>query len=281
MGFAFVVGMHVPLIFARDVAPWIERFARVGFAAKALLYMTVGALAALAALGQGGSAATDQHRAMQWILRAPTGRVLLGVVAIGLVGYAVWRIVEGISDPEGHGRSAKGIALRVRSVVTGLIHGALAISAGRLVLGQRSDGSGSREAQHWTARALATPGGTVLVMLIAGAFVAYGAYQLYCAYDAKLSKKLSFGSLSSPTRTVVIGISRVGIAARGIVFGMIGVLLFRAANDGNPRQAGGVARSLAELFQWGTGPFVGIAVGLVAYGAYQLLNARYLRIDVD
>jgi len=275
--------MHLSSVSAavhNEAAPWIERLARVGFAAKALLYMTVGALAVLAALGQGGNAATDQRGAMHSILRAPTGRVLLGIVAIGLMGYAVWRVIEGITDPERRGRSAKGIALRVLSVITGLAHGALAISAAKLVLGQRIDGGGAREAQHWTARALATPGGNLLVIAVAGAVIGYGAYQLYCAYNAKFSKKLSLASLSSTTRSMVIGISSVGIAARGIVFGMIGVLLFRAANNGNPKQAGGFARSLAELFEWGRGPFVAIAVGLIAYGGYQLLNARYRRIHV-
>lgn len=274
--------MHLPSLsdaVPNGAAPWIERFARVGFAAKALLYVTVGALAALAALGQGGNAATDQRGAMRSILQAPTGRVLLGIVAIGLVGYAVWRILDGVSDPEGRGRTAKGLAMRARSIITGVIHGGLAISAGKLVLGQR-DGDRGRDAQSWTGHALATPGGKLVVMLVAGAFISYGVYQLYCAYSAKLSKQLRLDSLSSTTRRMVVAISRAGIASRGIVFGMIGVLFFRAANDGNPKQAGGVARSLAELFQFGTGPFVAIAVGLVAYGGYQLLNARYRRIDV-
>jgi len=264
-----------------EAAPWIERMARVGFVAKALLYMTMGSLAALAALGEGGKAATDQRGALLSILRAPMGTVLIVVVALGLAGYAMWRVIEGITDPERHGRSAKGIALRVRSVVTGLIHGGLAISAGKLVVGLRADGGGSREAQHWTAKALAETGGQLVVMFVAGAFIGYGIYQLYCAAVSKLDKKLALGSLGSTARRVVIGISRIGIASRGIVLGMVGVLLFRAAYDGNPKKAGGVARSLGELFELGTGPFVGIAVGLVAYGGYQLLNARYRRIHVD
>ncbi len=263
-----------------EVAPWIERLARVGFVAKALLYMTVGFLAASAALGLGGKAATDTHGAMWTILQKPLGRGLLALIAIGLIGYAAWRIIEAIADPERHGRSAKGIAHRVRSFATGAIHLGLAFSAAKLALYQYDDHNSSREAQEWTARALSKPGGKILVAIAAAAFVGYGLYQLYKAFKSKLNKRLSLGSLGTTTRRIVIGVSRFGIAARGIVFGMIGVMLARAAFNGNAKEAGGVSKSLGELFGFGTQPFVAIAVGLAAYGVYQLINARYRRISV-
>lgn len=263
-----------------EVAPWIERLARMGFVAKAVLYMTIGALAAGAALGFGGRQ-TDQHGAMLTLLRGPVGRVLLVVIAIGLAGYALWRVIEGLSDAEHRGRSAKGIVMRLRSIVTGVIHGALAVSAAKLAAGEPYDRGGGREAEEWTARALSAPGGKILIMLVAGAFAAYGVYQLYNAYKAKLSKQLSLDSTRDTTRRALIAISRFGIAARGIVFGMIGVLFLRAATNGNPKEAGSVPKSLRELTDLGTGPFVAIAVGLIAYGVYQLINARYRRIRVD
>src|SRR5688572_2334866 len=127
---------------AHGVAPWIERLARVGFVAKALLYMTIGALAAGAALGWGGGRTTDSRGAMA-LLQAEVGRTLLVVIAIGLIGYAVWRIVEGFTDPQHHGRGAKGIVMRGRSVMIGLIHGALAFSAVKLAMGLDEGGRGA------------------------------------------------------------------------------------------------------------------------------------------
>lgn len=263
-----------------EAAPWIERLARVGFVAKALLYMTVGFLAASAALGMGGTAAPDQHGAMQSLLDKPFGRVLLGMIAFGLVGYAVWRIVEAVADPENHGHSAKGIAKRVRSFATGAIHAGLAFSAAKLALYQRDNHNSSREAQEWTARALEKPGGKLIVGLAAAAFLGYGLYQIFKAIKSKLNKRLALDSLSATTRRIVVGISRFGIAARGVVFGMIGVMLGRAALDNNAKEAGGVSKSMRELFGFGTTVFIVIAVGLAAYGVYQLINARYRRIDV-
>src|SRR5690348_327400 len=90
---------------------WIERFARVGYAAKAVLYATIGGLAARAAVGASGRS-TDTRGAMATVLQAPFGRVLLLVIALGLVGYAAWRILETVADPERRGRDLKGLALR-------------------------------------------------------------------------------------------------------------------------------------------------------------------------
>jgi hypothetical protein len=78
----------------------------------------------------------------------------------------------------------------------------------------------------------------------------------------------------------VIGLSRFGIAARGVVFGLVGVLLVRAALHENPQEAGGIRDSLQMLGEMGRWPLVAVAVGLVAYAVYELLNARYRRIRV-
>lgn len=265
---------------AHEVAPWITRLARLGFFAKAVLYATVGVLASAAALRLGGSPANGSRGAMATLVAAPLGRVLLWVIAIGLFGYAAWRVLEALVDPERHGRDAKGIALRVRSLITGCIHAALGVSAIKLALGDNSAAHDGRTTEHWAARALRTPGGEALLWAIAAGFVAYGAYQLWCAWRAKLDKRLALGRLAPATRRVVIHASRLGIAARGVVFGTVGVLLARAALHHDPRQARGTKQALSTLFELGRGPFIVVAVGLIAYGFYELLNARYRRIDV-
>src|SRR3954469_10785021 len=112
----------------RDVAPWVERLARIGYAAKALLYITIGVLAAAAALRQGGRA-TDTQGALGVVNRMTFGRLMLLVVAAGLLGYAVWRLVEAVVDPDRRGTGAKGLALRVGFAIRGLFHGALGIAA--------------------------------------------------------------------------------------------------------------------------------------------------------
>lgn len=266
---------------SHEVKPWIETFARVGFAAKGVLYMTVSALAAAAALGMGGKANPDSHVALEKVFEAPFGRVLVAVIAIGLVGYAAWRIIEGITNPRGK-RGAKGIAIRAGSIGRGVIHLGLAFAAGMLALYRDSSGGGGGgRAREWVGRAMEVPGGIYLLYLAAAGFLGYGLYQLYNAYRAKLSRQLQLGSMSNGARRAVVGISRFGIAARGVVFGTVAVLLYRAARDHNPKQAGGVGDSMRELLlNFGRWPYLAIALGLGAYGIYELINAKYRRIQV-
>lgn len=261
-----------------EVAPWVVRLARVGFVAKALLYVTVGLLAAQAAFGPGGGT-TDTHGALRLVHDLTFGRIILLVIAAGLLGYALWRVVEAIVDPERRGRAAKGVALRAGSAARGLFHGALGIAALRLASGDSSAATNDR-IREWTAVAFGLPGGALWVWLAAGAITAYGVYQLYRSYAPKLGRQLDLTPLSPGTYRWVVRVSRFGIAARGVVFCLIGFFLARAAARHDAGQAGGLRESLGMLASIGRWPFVIVALGLIAYGVYELVNARYRRIRV-
>jgi hypothetical protein len=262
--------------------PWLERLARFGFAAKGVMYLTAAALAVSYTLGNGGSVRdADARGALDRLLQAPLGRPLLALIALALAGHGLWRIIEPIKDVEHRGRDAKGLAKRIARVGSGLLHLALAGTAISLALYQRSDQGHDEGAQRWTARALELPAGRYVVFGIAAAFLGYGLYQIYNAITAKLDRQLD---LSRAARTIgrwVITVSRFGIAARGLVFAGIGVLISRAANTQDPAQAGGSGKSMSELAGLGFWPFLAIAVGLGAYGIYELLNARYRRVRIS
>jgi Domain of Unknown Function (DUF1206) len=261
---------------AREVAPWVEKAARIGYVAKALLYATIGILAAQAALGEGGRT-TDLGGALREVVRAPMGEALLLVIALGLAGYAIWRVLDAITDAEGKGGDAKGLARRLGSAARGLGHGALAVAAFGLATGSSHGGGDKREL---ASKAVDVAGGSWLLWLAAAAVLAYACSQLYRAYAAKLGSQLDVGAASVGVGRWVIGLSRAGIAARGVVFGLVGVLLVRAAQHQNPQEAGGIRDSLRMLGEMGRWPLAVVAFGLVAYAVYELLNARYRRIRV-
>jgi hypothetical protein len=260
-----------------EVAPWVERLARVGYAAKALLYITIGLLAAQAALGSGGQV-TDSEGALRMVNGGDLGRLVLWIVAAGLLGYALWRLVEALLDPERRGTGPKGLALRFSFAVRGLFHGALGLTALRLALGQ--PGGAGDHVRRWTEQAFELPLGELLVALAAGWITGYGVYQFYRAVTPKARRHLQLGELPTEFARWILGVSRFGIASRGVVFCLIGFFLARAVLSHDAGQAGGLRESLRTLADLGRWPFVIIAVGLVAYGVYEMLNARYRRIRV-
>ncbi|HYC32419.1 MAG TPA: DUF1206 domain-containing protein [Gemmatimonadales bacterium] len=261
-----------------EVAPWVERLARVGYVAKAVLYGTIGILAAQAAFGEGGGT-TDTRGALRALLAAPYGRGMLAVVAIGLLGYTAWLLVRAVTDAEHRGREPKGIAMRVGDVVRGLAHGALALAALRLARGE-GDGGGGDGAREWAGRVMEAPLGEVLLWIAAVGIGGYGLYQVYRAFAAKLSRRLSLGELPPGTAGWIIAVSRFGIGARGVVFCFIAWFVARAAAEHDPAKAGGVRESLRALAEMGHWPLAAVGLGFVAYGVYELVNARYRRIQV-
>lgn len=260
--------------------PWLERLARGGFVAKALIYFLMGLLPAAAALGAGGHT-TDSRGALSELLRAPFGRVLLAALAVGLLGHAVWRFICAFTDGDQRGTSSKGLRKRAGAIGKGILYTGLAGSAASLAIWATPKQANGAQQRHWIARALELPGGRYLVGAVGIGLVSFGAFQLVKAWRAKLSDRLQLHRCSATSRRLLVGVSRFGIAARGIVFGTIGALICRAALHRNPREGGGLADGMRKLLELGTWPFLGIAFGLVAYGVYQLVEARYRRVRVD
>lgn len=254
---------------------WVERLARFGYAAKGAVYGIVGLLAAQAAFGTGGKT-TDTQGALQAIVTQPFGKFLLSLVAIGLIGYVLWRFVQAIKDPENKGTDAKGLAQRLGYAVNGLIYTGLAFSAVGLVLGSGSGGN-SNSTEDWTAHLLSQPFGQWLVGTIGAFVIGLGFYQFYKAYTAKFCKELNLTQLSNTEQNWVVGIARFGLAARGIVFCISGFFLIQAARQSDASEARGLGEALQVLAQQPYGRWILglVALGLVAYGIYMVLQARY------
>ena len=262
---------------AKKASPWVKRLARTGYVAYGVVYVLVGALAVQAAFGGGGKT-TSQEGALRSILLAPLGRFLLGIVAFGLLGYAMWRLFQGIMDPENEGTDAKGIAKRLDHGLNGLFHAALALSAGQLVLGS---GGGGGSSDDWTARLLAQPFGRWLAVVVGVGIVGAGLYQFYKAYEAGFREELKLGEMSHREKAWATRSGRFGYAARGIVFGVVGVFLVQAALQTDPNKARGLGGTLETLARQPFGPYIlgAVALGLVAYGIFMFVVARYRRIE--
>ena len=252
-----------------ETAAWIERLARLGYAAKAMLYATIAVLAGRAALGLGGRT-TDTAGAMRSIAGAPFGRTLLTLTAVGLVGYAVWRMIAAIADTERRGWGIKGLTLRASFAIRALFHLVLAWSAVRVAMG--------KTALSRRNVSVAADYGDLILLAIGAGFAGYGLYQLYRSWTAKLSRQIDHQEMTREAGTWVYPVARFGIAARGAVFCLIGYLSLKAASTAVSDDGGGLRESLQVFARIGKVPLLVVAAGLLAYAFYEILNVRYREI---
>lgn len=260
--------------------PWVEKLARFGFAAKGVVYFVVGLLAAQAAFTTGGRT-TDTSGALTTIVNQPFGKFLLVLVTIGLVGYALWRVIQTIFDPEhaNEAPNAKQVVQRIGYGFSAIAYTGLAFTAINLIRGTGSNNSGDAT-QHWTARLMAQPFGQWLVGLGGLVVIAVGLSYLYQAYQAKFQRHFKHHQMSETERRWAKRLGQFGIAARGIVFGLIGIFLVIAAFRANASEARGFGGALDALAEQPFGPWLlgFVAFGLIAYSIYSLIEAHYRRI---
>lgn len=264
---------------------WMIMLARLGYAMKGMVYLIIGWLAVQLVIGAGGGT-TDQRGALQTIYEQPFGKFLLAVVAIGLLGFAIWCFIQAWFDTEGKGSDAKGIIGRLGYAVTGISYALLAFGAFQLVAGTGASSatkSTTTTTQDVTAQLLRHSWGVALVVILGIIVIGVACYLFSNAYTARFQRRLQLAGLSAQVRRGVIFLGRFGYSALGIVFGLIGLFLIVAALQHNPHQARGLDGALRTLVQQPFGPvLLGIvALGLVTYGVYSFVEARYRRIAVS
>jgi hypothetical protein len=259
--------------------PWVQRLARAGFFSRAAVYGLVGLLALAVALGRGGRA-TDSRGALAVLARAPLGGVLLGAVAVGLAGLALWFVVDGLADRDPSRRGLKGAAIRIGRICAGLAYGSLAFFAFRLLAGADAAPHGNAAARSGAARAFALPGGPVLVALVGLAVVAVGGKQIWRGVRQRFTRRLDLARMGPRLARWARGLGTVGFVAQGTVFGIVGVYLVRAGLAHDAREARGVDGALSAIARQPEGAtLLGVAaLGLLAYAAFAVVEGRYRRL---
>ena len=236
---------------------------RAGFAARGIMYATIGLLALRSGRAEDGAGALE-------LLQQGAGKTLLAAMAVGFLGYGFWRLSEAAIDTEGHGTDAKGLAVRTGGAISGVVHLGLSWIAATLVLGGEGGGDG---AHTGAAAALRIPGGWALLGVAAGALALVGAYQILRAAKGGFLRRLDRRVAS---QSWVLWMGRCGYGARGIVFLIMAWFLWKAASQTRASAAGGVGEALASLPE---GLRMGVAVGFLLFGLFSLVESRYRRIN--
>lgn len=256
-----------------------KALARLGYASRGVVYIIVGALAVLAAWGGGGQT-TDTKGALQSLMDEPFGAVLIGVLALGLVAFAVWRAVQAFADADRHGTDGKGLVIRGGMAVSAVTHLLLAIFAASLAFGWGSGDGGDGGTQSSIAKLMEQPFGQWLVGLVGLAVIGAGIAQIVKGVKAKFEKRLD---AEESAMRWMRPVCRFGLIARGVVFVIIGGFIGIAAWQSDPGEARGLAGALQTLQSQPYGQVLlgVVALGLIAFGLYCFVEAIYRRIGFN
>lgn len=256
----------------------IEKGARLGYLARAAVFMTIGYFAFRTAFASGNT--LSEEEAISRIVGTPFGGVMLVLLVVALPCFALWRFIQAIFDADGYGTGGKGIFVRIGRFVSGLAYTFLALYAASLLFGVSVGGGqgGSEIFDRWGAVLgpwFTLPAGVVMLG-VAGS-------QVKKAYDGSF---LRFLSLPPAHARWMIALCRFGLVARGLVFAAIAVLFFTGASRWTPDHTPGLEDALGEIGSWPYGWMLlsATGLGLVAFGCYALLLARYGHIrspDLD
>src|SRR5688500_12385834 len=253
-----------------------EWLARAGLAARGVIYGIVAVLALKLALGDGGTK-TDQQGALKTIAQQSFGEILLVVTAIGLFGYALWRLVRAAigHGAEGDRDDAKE---RIDGVASGIGYGILFATAISILAG--SGGGGGGGPQQASGGVLDWPAGQVLVIVAGVVLLGVAVDQGIKGFKKKFLEKSHTERMSRKVRKAFTAFGVFGHLARMVIFGLIGVFLIKAALEYDPDEAVGLDGALSKLADSAGGPIVlgAVAVGLLGFGLYSLMDARYRRV---
>ena len=253
----------------------VDALVRVGYAAKGIVYILVGALALRVAAGIGGGRLTDPGGALYVVLAKPFGTQLLLILSVGLLSYATWEIVSALLGWRRHARDGWGS--RALTIVRALVYAIIGYKGLRLAMGLRAGESGPeplvRAALHW-------PGGKWLVLAAGAGAVIYGIIEIRDAIKGRLEPDLDASTLRLRAGEWALHMARGGIIARAVVLVLLGITVVRAAMTERASAAGGIDASLVVLHSLPTGAVIlgAAAIGLLAYGVYQMFHARWAQL---
>lgn len=261
---------------AADIAPWLRWAGHLGYVAEGVVYIVIGSYALISAL-EPSQQPNGYTGALSRLHATPFGDAVLALLVLGLGAFVVWQVVLGILDPEHprERRTPKRRAVRLGFLLNGGLHGVLVGEAAWRLLGFGGAADNGRSQAVWTGRAMMLPLGRWLVGAVGVGIALFGFYEVYRAISHNKAKRVDLTHAGLRSLIRLLGI--VGFLARGILFVLVGAFLIDAAHRYDTAKATGIAGALGALKHHVYGEWLlgTVAVGLIAYGLFQILKEPY------
>lgn len=254
---------------------WLDVLARAGFAVMALLHILIGGIAAGVALGGYGEAETSG--AIGPLARSrPLGPVLMWAGCVSCGALALWQLAEAsVRSRRKAGRER--LAKAVSSGSLFFIYGSVALTFAAFAQGRGRD-SGERTSA-FSAALLASPMGVPALAAVGLLVLGIGGWFIFKGTARRFRPELRY---FEDTRRghLLNALGVAGHVAKGVALVLVGVLFIAAAVNHRPEESTGLDGSLRSLLEYplGVPVILAIAVGLVCYGVFALVRARWGRM---
>lgn len=260
--------------------PVTRRFAQLGFFTKGFLFIIIGSLAVLVALGEPNGRLTAPTGALAAVAQLPFGRILLLIFIGGALGHGIWNILRGVADVDNAGRSLQGIGKRVIAAGVGFFYLFLGLIAWNITIAARITETNEAIQKTLTGILLALPLGTILVLIIGLSVIGAGVHECYSGISGKFQKNFRMYELDKIERRIITVLGFLSFTARALIFALMGYFFVTAAINYNPDEVVGLDGALMTLSQsyYGKTALFLTAAGLVCHGILSLYEARYRRI---
>ncbi len=257
---------------------WIKSLAKFGLAAKGTVYCLIGMLAFMSAFKIDGqrSQQSDRTGAFKFILDQPAGKIILSIIAIGLLSYSIWRFLQSFLDTEKKGNKAGGLAKRFSYFFSGLTYLSIFYFSVRF-LSKNGSQAGGGSKQDVAANVLQQPSGQFLLGIVAAIMAANGIYQIWYGNSEKYRKHVNLQELDKKASGSLLRAGKIGYISRGVVWLVIAFLFSKAALHNRAAEAGdtGSAFSFIQQSSYGTYLLAALGLGLICYGVMNFIRAAF------
>ena len=260
--------------------PFTKKLARFGFYTKGFLFIVIGMLAVLVAIGQKGGELADPSGALTAIAEKPYGRILLIIFIVGAVGHGAWNILRGVADVDSVGSNLPGIFKRILASGIGLFYLGLALTALNLIVTERVESRNGEIPRTFAVILLALPFGAILMFLIGLGIIVGGIHECYSGITGKYKENFRLFTLADRHLRTINVLGVLSFTARALILVLMGYFFITAAIHYNPNEAAGIDGALAALAQsyYGKTLLFITATGLICHGALSLYEAKFRRI---
>lgn len=255
----------------------IEAFTRVGWLAKGIVYVLFGVSAVAIARQSAPSDEASPQGALGQVMDAPAGRLVLAVVAVGLLLYAFWRAVSVILV-DGDDLHAWGD--RLGYSLSAVVYVSLGLTAATSAWNGIEPAKSSR-IESMSQALLENGVGRWALGLAGVATIGVGAYFVVRKgvmrgfVDNLAGVTEDGGAHDGIDHQIWIG-GIVGWIGRGVVTALVGYFVVQAAVKFDSTEARGFDRALREATTTTTGAaLVWVsAIGLISYGVFCVISHR-------